>query len=702
MSAWTNGTYTHKGLALLAKLTQGASLEITRAVAGTGYVSEANLARQTAVTGAKQTLYFKAVSYPETGVCKLPMFLTNDNVAAAYTAKQIGVYAKDPDEGEILYFICQSQNGTNVPARTDMPDYSATWTFYFRYGQADNVAVTVDPSHTITQDMLDEVRVIAEAGSTTVKQGDIVVFDNSAELPPSALKLFGKTTQVTTKGINLLNTNNTGTFLNNQGSEKTGVIVPITTTGVYRYYIYDIVTVYVGYADSLTANATHVESCLGGTTAASGTISLRAGQYFLLWFDTGITVKDSTNYFLALGANAAIEPYTGGKPAPSPDYPQELVSAGDGGSIDVLAPGKNLLGLTTLTNVKKNFVQVGVYDNEISLQANEQGNGYQQWYGTMDIPASWRGRTFTFSVQSNVNEALGTTTPKVFLIENDAAGNELGIVVNLTFTANGYHESGRFTVRENTSSFTFLFRVDQDQAFPVGKNMWFGKIQLELGDSATAFEPYKAKTLAVPTPNGLPGIPVSSGGNYTDASGQRWVCDEIDLIRGVHVQRINQITLDGDEVWAKSGEHSYYVRVQDGKRVQPICDRLGVKTDDNSPYIKDGTTGDGVNAIIVSFGSEVTTVDEFKAALAQKPLNVQYALATPVETALSVETLNAYADLIMQHNHTTVYNDAGAWMEAGCVVEKHEGGFQMLLQQIDVLKATIASLQSAMETELMS
>ena len=50
----------------------------------------------------------------------------------------------------------------------------------------------------------------------------------------------------------------------------------------------------------------------------------------------------------------------------------------------------------------------------------------------------------------------------------------------------------------------------------------------------------KTQTLTLPTPNGLPGIPVTSGGNYIDQSGQQWVCDEVDLERGVKVQRIGK------------------------------------------------------------------------------------------------------------------------------------------------------------------
>ncbi len=53
----------------------------------------------------------------------------------------------------------------------------------------------------------------------------------------------------------------------------------------------------------------------------------------------------------------------------------------------------------------------------------------------------------------------------------------------------------------------------------------------------------KTQTLTLPTPNGLLGIPVTSGGNYTDPTGQQWVCDEINLTRGVRVQRVESYTL---------------------------------------------------------------------------------------------------------------------------------------------------------------
>ena len=57
------------------------------------------------------------------------------------------------------------------------------------------------------------------------------------------------------------------------------------------------------------------------------------------------------------------------------------------------------------------------------------------------------------------------------------------------------------------------------------------------------------QSMTVATPNGLPGIRVTSGGNYTDANGQQWICDEIDFARGVYVRRVRSLILDGPGQW---------------------------------------------------------------------------------------------------------------------------------------------------------
>ena len=88
------------------------------------------------------------------------------------------------------------------------------------------------------------------------------------------------------------------------------------------------------------------------------------------------------------------------------------------------------------------------------------------------------------------------------------------------------------------------------------------------GDAAQSWDTYEPmQTLTYPTPNGLPGIPVESGGNYTDAEGQQWYCDIVDLSSGVYLQNVEYINAKDKEwrvnvPWSNSNDNcilAYYV-----------------------------------------------------------------------------------------------------------------------------------------------
>ncbi|WP_411329287.1 hypothetical protein [Blautia hansenii] len=67
-------------------------------------------------------------------------------------------------------------------------------------------------------------------------------------------------------------------------------------------------------------------------------------------------------------------------------------------------------------------------------------------------------------------------------------------------------------------------------------------------DGDGTWEPFQPlQSLSIPTPDNLRGVPVESGGNYTDATGQQWVSDVIDLKTGKRTQCIDKITLNGTE-----------------------------------------------------------------------------------------------------------------------------------------------------------
>lgn len=154
MNNWANAVMTQQGLALQSKLIAGNRLQITKVQIGSGSVMPGLLMQQTMVSDPKVTLtQVTSIAYPESGKCAIKINIDNADIATGFTAMQIGFYAQDPDAGEILYFIAQAETGagTIVPSKSEMAGYSAEWTVYFQYGQADGVNVTVDPSNTVSK-----------------------------------------------------------------------------------------------------------------------------------------------------------------------------------------------------------------------------------------------------------------------------------------------------------------------------------------------------------------------------------------------------------------------------------------------------------------------------------------------------------------------------------------------------------------------
>ena len=187
--------------------------------------------------------------------------------------------------------------------------------------------------------------------------------------------------------------------------------------------------------------------------------------------------------------------------------------------------------------------------------------------------------------------------------------------------------------------------------------------------------------MAVTTPNGLPGIPVSSGGNYTDESGQQWLCDEIDFARGVHVQRVALRVFNGSENWilnpSANGKYRVYVEVNDllsppSSADMPIilCSAFEAKSA-NATYLNNEgislATGDTGSMYVYS--SSHQDLATWKSYLSSNPMTVIAVLAAPVETFLSTDDLSAFRAMTSQKPTTTVYNDAEAGMAVDYIAD---------------------------------
>lgn len=191
-----------------------------------------------------------------------------------------------------------------------------------------------------------------------------------------------------------------------------------------------------------------------------------------------------------------------------------------------------------------------------------------------------------------------------------------------------------------------------------------GTITVTVSDGAD-----QSQTLPVSTPNGLPGIPVTSGGNYTDADGQQWVCDEVNFARGKYIQRIgtylikktDEITNDRQQNPEYFGCVTNFEEYGIGYDKSLMADKLffvGINKQINGAQITivphNGFLVFGLKKSIVA--QETTyAVNNY---LAQNPITVVFAINAPVETDLTPEQLQAYAALKTYAPSTTIQTDS--------------------------------------------
>ena len=178
-----------------------------------------------------------------------------------------------------------------------------------------------------------------------------------------------------------------------------------------------------------------------------------------------------------------------------------------------------------------------------------------------------------------------------------------------------------------------------------------GTIVLTLGDGDG-----KTQTLTLPTPTGLPGIPVTSGGNYTDENGQQWICDEVDLERGMMVQRVYKIDVDGENI--KFEQTDNYANLS--LRKLPIAlyttgqRTCAISTFTSLSWFYNMANGQFLYLIAADISGQLN--ESCKKQLGK----VYYALATPIETTLTSAEIAAYKALTAYAPDTVVQASDGA------------------------------------------
>ena len=504
------------------------------------------------------------------------------------------------------------------------------------------------------------------AGEQTVVTGNPAMLEGVKGNRFTSLTLHGKSSQKNTTGAQLLDAsllkNTSSVSVKCNGSD---IIITALADGPYR----QTSSVPIGFFEEgdqicIAAEAFPEDNVViirDSNGATISNVSLSNGMQnvvtipangtyrIILCINKSVSVKAGTGGgFSKLIVNKGdvskdYEPYTGGKPSPSPSYPQEIESAGQDGEIGIEVLGKNLIPFP--------YPLLGGAGTQIEREGVK------------------------YTVQSDGGiRCVGTPTAVAYINLSRIKFSNVGLAA--THPTDGKIVLSGEKMTYDPSNYALFIYITSDQlGKPIDTVIY---PQIELGTVATSYEPYKpAQTLIIPTPNGLPGIPVSSGGNYTDEKGQQWVCDEVDFKKGVYVQRIGKKTISKDSFFKSGlstddvnyfGLNNFFVHI--GTRgekdvLMSNCFVAGI-------YQNFGALGKiflgsaSGNVIYFSVDAQkYPDTETFKQWAVENGLMFLYQLTDIIETHLTAEGLAAYKALRTYSPTTTVINDAEAGMSVG-------------------------------------
>lgn len=349
------------------------------------------------------------------------------------------------------------------------------------------------------------------------------------------------------------------------------------------------------------------------------------------------------------------EPYTDGINAPSLALASEIVNNGNDNSLNIHITNKNLLkGRLYYTNYSNGIALVET-DEQVSLPFSPihetKGIGY--------VVECTSGTQYTLSVTNpNKNWWLGIAEYP----DLEAAHNHIN---SIGYVQLGYSNSVKYTAFSDGVLVCAIAGAWTDGKTNLHTCTESELLQLEYGSNATTYEPpsNRDQTINLRTPNGLPGLPVSVGGNYTDKNSQQWVCDEVDYGRKKYTQRVNKVSLKATSSVGsnQAGTDSYVFRLNEVLDA-PVSNYASIMS--NVLYNTGNKTVNSIRLgandknIYCYLGEKYKnmSIEEVDKILQSKNAYAIYPLENPIERDLTPEEIAAY-ESIVTHNDTTVISN---------------------------------------------
>lgn len=480
----------------------------------------------------------------------------------------------------------------------------------------------------------------------------MLVLPNSLDAPLERLELGGKTEQVQTTGKNLFDTS----FAKNKENYK-----EVTIAGSVIYAIELSLKPNTKYAFQCVIKSVPTTMNVGNSTiryvvsdGQKRVITTNEDGKLYIGFSgnpdgeihkigvsiVDIQVEESTTV-------TPYEPYTGGKPSPSPEYPQEIKNVGKWNDekqkyeVDVKVTGKNLLNLrnpsvrfdrcilqgdgSIKSDIRSNYYFCSIYVDDPYVVDNIKNDQAI----TFSIGKGIQNRSITISLHGervgSVNYQEKSSVP---------GGNSVSIVPS------GFKKVSKIELRFNRSGslFTDTETVVRD-------------FMIHFGES-TPYQPYTEQTMQIALDEPLRGI-----GEYNDV-----------LTKDGVVMKVKRVVLDGseDEEWRLDRRFENHINfalvIKDA-----ITVNTGIRTMmDKFKYVRSIWNNDSPGQDMFDAKLRInmpktlaTDLQTFKTWLSQNPLTVDYVLAEPVTEPLP-ESVQAQLQALHSENGVThVFVDSG-------------------------------------------
>ena len=465
----------------------------------------------------------------------------------------------------------------------------------------------------------------------------ILVLPNSLDAPLERLELGGKTEQVQTSGKNLFN----GKILAGKyPTDDMNIYGDKPTTNIFDKPV------------EIKPDTEYIISADGRLVEGNIYIYDEAGKKITEHYSGKFTSPSNAKYVVASGSNtymtvnsavqieygstiSSYEPYTGGKPSPSPEYPQEIKSVGrlneDTGKyeVDVKITGKNLFDIEKAKASGGNLCTAKRENNIVKITAIETVTSKRAYAivsgGGICLKA---GKTYFLN-----GRKVGTSnmTPMFAFFKEKNIGELLKIGNFYTPNEDIYIDIGIYLV---------------GNAIGTGDTLEITDIIVCEGKDAAQYQPYTEQTLTLTSDR-----PLTKWDRLVEQGGQ------IGWLYGSVIATIDE-TAD-ISLYAPNG---FFIHVKniDKKEKSGYCDKLYTKKMSNGePFVLFGIANNNFLYTLNTQEFYGKTATEIKAKLKEYPLNIIGKSETTEFVPLPQSEQNAIRALKTYYPTTVITVDGG-------------------------------------------